>query len=343
MRIKSKIQKLQSAMEYLVTYGWAILIVAVVICLLFSLGLFGNAQYTSFVCLAEPPFLCSNPVMSSSGALSIRFGYAGASPITLTGLVCSITSSTKPPSEETTQILVIPNQQMTLTFQCPITSQAQIGTTIPVNLWFYYSISSFSGLQQQYARGIVKVGYTSLVWNVIEWTPSSNAVNLLPYGWVASNPEQPSNTIQTGSTAWSSLIAGGQEGWSYSTDYHNHDVYNGIETTLFPISPLSLDTAPCSAPYDAHAYTATTHATMSGTYTFSTVTDDATEIFYRAIGSSTWQSVYSSNAWLNQPPTAYSQTLSLPANTYELAVDFMDTCDPAGLSVVLISPLPTPA
>ncbi len=32
----------QSAMEYLMTYGWAILVIAIVAALLFALGLFGN-------------------------------------------------------------------------------------------------------------------------------------------------------------------------------------------------------------------------------------------------------------------------------------------------------------
>ncbi|MGC8538128.1 MAG: hypothetical protein ACP5MZ_04090 [Candidatus Micrarchaeia archaeon] len=36
--------KLQSAMEYLMTYGWAILIVAVVLAALFELGVFNTCE-----------------------------------------------------------------------------------------------------------------------------------------------------------------------------------------------------------------------------------------------------------------------------------------------------------
>ncbi len=39
MRRKSTKRKIQSAMEYLMTYGWAILIIAVVLVILFSLGI----------------------------------------------------------------------------------------------------------------------------------------------------------------------------------------------------------------------------------------------------------------------------------------------------------------
>ena len=37
--------KAQSAMEYLMTYGWAILIVAVVLGALYSLGVFNGAAF----------------------------------------------------------------------------------------------------------------------------------------------------------------------------------------------------------------------------------------------------------------------------------------------------------
>ncbi len=35
----------QSAMEYLMTYGWAILIIAIVLVALFSLGIFNSANF----------------------------------------------------------------------------------------------------------------------------------------------------------------------------------------------------------------------------------------------------------------------------------------------------------
>jgi hypothetical protein len=42
---KFKSQKSQSAMEYLMTYGWAILIIAIVLVALFSLGVFNSANF----------------------------------------------------------------------------------------------------------------------------------------------------------------------------------------------------------------------------------------------------------------------------------------------------------
>ena len=52
--IHSSSSKLQSAMEYLMTYGWAILIIAIVLVALFSLGVFNSANFAP----KAPPGSC---------------------------------------------------------------------------------------------------------------------------------------------------------------------------------------------------------------------------------------------------------------------------------------------
>ena len=334
----------QSAMEYLMTYGWAILIIAVILGLLFALGIFSN-ESAPFVCLGAPNFLCSSPTLSSSGGMTVKFGLSGLSnyPITITGLMCNITIPGKVPSVETTRLTVTPNEELNVVFQCPFQQNSNLGKAYPVDLWIYYSTPYATNLTLEFARGIVKVNYLSLLWNVTEWAPSSNTVDLLPYSDLTSNPVSPSGITVVGSSEWSSFVYNGTEGWSYSTDYHNNDVYNGIETTLFPITPLSLDNAPCSAPFDSHGYIATTYANLNGVYTFGTWSDDGTEIFYRPSSGGAWSSVFGGSAWLGQPPTYYSQSINFPKGDYEIVVDYTDTCDPAGLSTVIINPAPVPA
>lgn len=53
----------QSAMEYLMTYGWAILIIAVVLATLFSIGAFNFSGPVG--CIANPGFLCQSLVLNS--------------------------------------------------------------------------------------------------------------------------------------------------------------------------------------------------------------------------------------------------------------------------------------
>ena len=60
-------------MEYLMTYGWAILIIAVVLAALFELGVFNGSNLAPQACIAESGFVCKNPVYTSSG-MTFTFG-----------------------------------------------------------------------------------------------------------------------------------------------------------------------------------------------------------------------------------------------------------------------------
>ena len=58
-------------MEYLTTYGWVILIIAIVLLALFELGIFNQNGQNS--CVAQPGFICANPVYGTN-AISFTFG-----------------------------------------------------------------------------------------------------------------------------------------------------------------------------------------------------------------------------------------------------------------------------
>jgi len=69
--------KAQSAMEYLMKYGWIILIVAVVLGALFELGVFSSASLLGTSCIAASGFLCSKPVLSDSSLTLTLDQYTG--------------------------------------------------------------------------------------------------------------------------------------------------------------------------------------------------------------------------------------------------------------------------
>jgi hypothetical protein len=73
--IKKAGLKLQSAMEYLMTYGWAILIIAVVLGALFSLGVFNSASLTPQGCIALSGFYCQSPIFHQT-SLKVSLGQA---------------------------------------------------------------------------------------------------------------------------------------------------------------------------------------------------------------------------------------------------------------------------
>ena len=78
----------QSAMEYLMTYGWAILIIAIVLAILFKLGVFSGASLTGTSCIGTVGWSCSGLSLSGSG-LSFTLGQSTGSTIYNTVVACA--------------------------------------------------------------------------------------------------------------------------------------------------------------------------------------------------------------------------------------------------------------
>ena len=87
--------KAQNAMEYLLTYGWAFLIIAVVLTAMFALGIFTPGQFAGQECLLPAGFNCLNFFMSSNGQLIINLLQATQTPLNITGFNCTSNSTMK--------------------------------------------------------------------------------------------------------------------------------------------------------------------------------------------------------------------------------------------------------
>jgi len=82
-------KKLQAAMEYLMTYGWAILIIALALGVLYSLGVFNPNRLKPVGCFLPAPFSCQiQSFKGSNGNLSILLGQGSGQTITITGVAC---------------------------------------------------------------------------------------------------------------------------------------------------------------------------------------------------------------------------------------------------------------
>jgi hypothetical protein len=88
------VTKAQSAMEYLMTYGWAILIIAVVLAALYSLGIFTGSSLAGASCIASPGYYCQNIALNSAGLLSFTFGQNTGTQIYNIQLACGATATT---------------------------------------------------------------------------------------------------------------------------------------------------------------------------------------------------------------------------------------------------------
>ncbi len=82
--------KAQSATEYLVTYGWAILILSVVLVSLFVLNLFNPATFAPNYCVFQASVGCQVEFLDhASGDLNVTIGQALQTPINVTALGCN--------------------------------------------------------------------------------------------------------------------------------------------------------------------------------------------------------------------------------------------------------------
>ena len=75
----------QSAMEYLITYGWAILIIAIALGVLFELGLFNPSSFVSTSCIFPADFSCIFSTLSSNGMLTVNMQQSTSSSLETAG------------------------------------------------------------------------------------------------------------------------------------------------------------------------------------------------------------------------------------------------------------------
>ncbi len=157
----------QSAMEYLMTYGWAILIIAVVLAALFELGVFNGSNLAPQACIAESGFICKNPVYTANG-ITFTFGQttgrdyygdwifvaaqgealdANGIPV---GLVCNAKGCTSANKVGSPGNVLIPGQTVQVDFSASdfraggVPSNPTIGTPFAGYIWLGYCFSPCS-------------------------------------------------------------------------------------------------------------------------------------------------------------------------------------------------------
>lgn len=157
--------KLQSAMEYLMTYGWALLIISIVIVALVSIGVF-NGSPLGTTCIASPGFTCAVQTFSqASGNLTVTIGQDSGTPWTTanvvfinasqessvqsTGLTTAmLTPQTAGPSNNIVSGLPS-GTTTTVTLSVIGAGQAHVGQGISGYIWVQYTTGSSGGAVTQ--------------------------------------------------------------------------------------------------------------------------------------------------------------------------------------------------
>jgi len=76
-------------MEYLMTYGWAILVIIIVIAVLFYIGVLNPRNVTPTTCTFPPGISCSSFKLQESGVLSLTIGQATGHRINVYNISCT--------------------------------------------------------------------------------------------------------------------------------------------------------------------------------------------------------------------------------------------------------------
>lgn len=141
----------QSAMEYLMTYGWAILIIAIVLAAMFTLGIFKSPVGTT--CRSFPGYVCTAPVftgtLSAGGNLIASVGqgtgatwydvgyvYVPSSASTSTPTAAALGSASGT-GEDWVDVANVLNTGSTVTATLPVPVGAASGT-----IWAEYATTS---------------------------------------------------------------------------------------------------------------------------------------------------------------------------------------------------------
>jgi len=88
-----KMRKGQTAMEYLMTYGWAILIIMIVLAVLFYLGVLNPSTVTPNQCTFPPGFTCVTNKLQPNGNLYLVVGQGTGKTIRIMGINCTQNTS----------------------------------------------------------------------------------------------------------------------------------------------------------------------------------------------------------------------------------------------------------
>ncbi len=136
----------QSAVEYLMTYGWAILVIVVVLAILFLFNVFNGGALSTGSCQSFSNFACtSTPILSGDGYLSVDLGNYG-SEVIATGIACTNSSASAPVSFTPLQNI---DMQSSLSYAvsvlCPIPGST-IGSRFNGILWMQYKSDGVGGL-----------------------------------------------------------------------------------------------------------------------------------------------------------------------------------------------------
>jgi len=119
----------QSAMEYLMTYGWAILVIITVIAVLFYIGVLNPKNLTPTSCTFPSGMSCASYKLTASNSqLNLTIGHATGRKIRIIGVNCTQQTLTIAPTLAAVDVNISTGESKNISnIQCYDTAGAALG------------------------------------------------------------------------------------------------------------------------------------------------------------------------------------------------------------------------
>ena len=297
----------QSALEYMMTYGWAILIIVIVVIALYYLGIFNpsvnvTVGYSGF---AGMPIL-SQTCLENIG-LFIVIGNSEGHLITITSVNMTLQNGSK--LSKNVDLTVRNGDQILIPLlnACPYTGSSTYSVKMQINYYLPNNVLKEPGAAQGTLYGIFT--------NNLNSAPTE-VKNLFSVAYAFATP---------------------YIGVNFQTqEYYANGVFIGKVALPFPnsLSDLNNGLIDCGKPYNTQGYTAVTDVYFSSSTSFEILTNDGTTVFYRLLSGGAWTSVFGNTAWEGNSAGHFGPvSVNVPPGEYELAVDWVNICS-GGISAL---------
>ncbi|BCS91256.1 MAG: hypothetical protein ARM1_0713 [Candidatus Micrarchaeota archaeon] len=121
--------RIQAAIDFLNTYGWALLIIAIVLIILIYLHVFNSSTFVSNVCESQNNIYCNKAILNTSGKVLVQITSDHQNPINITAIACSNNLNNLIFQNVTPQVTLEPGQSVELAVTCYDNGNPFIGKT----------------------------------------------------------------------------------------------------------------------------------------------------------------------------------------------------------------------
>jgi hypothetical protein len=328
--------KLQSAIEFLTTYGFMFIILAVLLSILVFIATAPQITQTT-ECNSYGSIMCNYISMYSNNPsgyslLTMYLVNSQSVPVKIYNISSTIIGTKGAGACSPTTLSPGQGAVCLVSMQKSYREQSKLFGFYTINGAFCNSSpSSSSNCTYESASygGSFMVFASPINVTIFSVTAAAGPTSYQTPAY-GSSPGIPSNFSVTQNGDWIATKKPGFVGYAYGTSGYLGDIEGGLKVIAFPssLSTLSNGNIACSYPYNTTYSVAYTmlYNPSSTSFGVNVVTDDAIAVYYNVTNSNTWDSVLGNSAWHGNSGVPYNGVMTLPSGFSSVAVEWANIC-----------------